>query len=117
MIDQELKNLCLVELDKLLSMNGKSLKKFDGMPQPNHSDVFQFENRMLADEMNYDRDEQAELHHLLMNSLTAEQKSVYDEIMNVVTLDSGEFFSYMDMEEPGRHSFGKLFLQLSDHKV
>lgn len=66
--------------------------------------------------MNYNRDERDELHLSLMNSLTAKQRSVYDEIMNTVILDSGGFISYMKMEVLVRHSFGKLYLLLLDHK-
>lgn len=84
--------MCLIELDKVLSINGKSLKNFDGMPQPNFSDVFQFEDRLLADELNYNRDEMAELKASLMSSLTSEQRSVFDEIMNVVMLDTGGIY-------------------------
>ncbi|XP_004501122.1 uncharacterized protein, partial [Cicer arietinum] len=90
--DDELKNICLVELDKLLFMSGKSLKSFKTMPCPTHSNMNQFENRFLADELNYDKDELAATHISLLSSLTAEQRSVYDQIIASVMTNSGGFY-------------------------
>lgn len=73
-------------------MNGKSLNNFDCMPKPVMSDVSQFENRLLEDELNYDKEELAALHLSLLNSLTDEQRAIYDEIVNYVMLDSGGFY-------------------------
>lgn len=70
--DNDLKNLCLIEFDKLLYMNGKSLKSYESMPQPTNAEMEQFKHRFLADELNYNMDELAAIHLSLMSTLTSE---------------------------------------------
>lgn len=37
--DDDLKNLCLIKFERLLSMNGKSLDNIESMPQPSNSEM------------------------------------------------------------------------------
>lgn len=90
--DDELKNLCLIELEKLLQSNGRSLRDYSSMPFPIVSDVLDYQNRLIVDELSYDRDDMARTHCTLLESLTPEQKNVYSEIMEAVSTGSGGFF-------------------------
>jgi len=74
--DSVLKNLYLIELEKLLSCNGKSLKDYKSLPYPIFEEMFAMENRFIADELNYDKDKLRELHESLLGKLTEEQHSV-----------------------------------------
>ncbi|XP_058742646.1 ATP-dependent DNA helicase PIF1-like [Vicia villosa] len=87
-----MKNLCLIEIEKLLSINGKSLEDFETMPQPSGSEMAQFRNSLMVAELNYDRKNLSALHKTLMSSLTAEEMSVYQKIMNSVTTGTGGFY-------------------------
>lgn len=84
-----MKNLCLIELEKLLRYNGKSLKDYKSLPYPILEEVLRMENRFIADELNYDKDKLRELHELLLGKLTEEQHSVYSTIMKSVEAQDG----------------------------
>ncbi|XP_057432816.1 uncharacterized protein LOC130725620 [Lotus japonicus] len=90
--DEELQNLCLIEIEKILQGNGRSLKEFPCLPYPKFSDIHNFENRFIADELNYNRDEMVKIHDELVGSLTSEQEIVYKNVLDVVLSDNGGFF-------------------------
>ncbi|XP_057444284.1 uncharacterized protein LOC130736470 [Lotus japonicus] len=80
------------ELEKLLHMNGRSLKGYPCLPFPHLFDDSQFENKFVADELNYDKAEMEDLHKSLLNSLTVEQHKIYKSIMDVVMNRAGGLF-------------------------
>lgn len=90
--DDELKNLCLIELEKLLMANGKSLKDYNSLPFPNFEGVIHYENKFIADELNYNRVELDILHASLLEQLTEEQLCVYQLIMKSVLSNDGQFY-------------------------
>ncbi|GER48115.1 helicase-like protein [Striga asiatica] len=53
----EIKILALCEVEKSLPRRGRSLRDFDSMPYPTIDDRENSRNRMLLDELNYDRKE------------------------------------------------------------
>lgn len=73
-------------------MNGRSLKDFNSLPMPVRNLDCDFQDKLIFDELNYDRDELERTHYSLLGSLTPEQRSVYDNIMSVVMSNSGGFF-------------------------
>ena len=75
------------------------------MPLHVMSDVLDFENKLIIDEMSYDRDEMEKNNSSLMELLTIEQKNVYHEIIDSVLFESGGFF-FLD----GYSGTGKTFL-------
>ncbi|GAU22698.1 hypothetical protein TSUD_138210 [Trifolium subterraneum] len=90
--DDELKNLCLIEIGKFLTINGRTLSDYKCMPTPIVEDVNTFENKLIADELSYDRVELGALHASLVQKLTEEQHAVYKEIMTSVLSGYGQFF-------------------------
>ncbi|XP_057418906.1 uncharacterized protein LOC130713124 [Lotus japonicus] len=90
--DEELQNLCLIEIEKILQGNGRSLKEFPCLPYPKFSEIQNFENRFVADELNYNRDEMVKIHDELVSSLTSEQEIVYKNVLDAVLPDNGGFF-------------------------
>ncbi|XP_057452827.1 uncharacterized protein LOC130744679 [Lotus japonicus] len=90
--DEELKNLCLIEIEKFLQENGRSLKEFPCLPYPKFTEAYNFENRFVADELNYNKDEMLKIHEELVCCLTLEQDGVYKNVLNVVLSDNGGFF-------------------------
>ncbi|XP_020090993.1 uncharacterized protein LOC109712000 isoform X3 [Ananas comosus] len=103
--DDELKILTLAEIDKLLRSNGKSLAEFPPMPLPNEHLLLGARNKLLQDELCYDRNYMTREHKTLMSSLTDEQKSVYETIISAVSKnEGGVFFLY------GYGGTGKTFI-------
>nr|CAD1820584.1 unnamed protein product [Ananas comosus var. bracteatus] len=101
----ELKILTLAEIDKLLRSNEKSLAEFPPMPLPNEDLLFGARNKLLQDELCYDRNSMTIEHKTLMSSLTDEQKGVYETIISVVSKnEGGVFFLY------GYGGTGKTFI-------
>ncbi|XP_057453914.1 uncharacterized protein LOC130745569 [Lotus japonicus] len=90
--DEELQNLCLIEIEKILQGNGRSLKEFPCLPYPKFSEIHNFENRFIADELNYNRDEMVKIHDELVGSLTSEQEIVYKNVLDAVLSDNGGLF-------------------------
>ncbi|XP_057432736.1 uncharacterized protein LOC130725533 [Lotus japonicus] len=74
--DNDLKNLCLIEIEKLMHVNGRSLKEFTCLPFPEACEGLQFDNKFIVDELNYDKNEMEMLHQNLLRSLTYEQKNI-----------------------------------------
>ncbi|KAL4321432.1 hypothetical protein AHAS_Ahas14G0109900 [Arachis hypogaea] len=105
MTEEELEVLCLIEVEKLLQMNGRSLKDFSQMPFPNQDLVSHFSNSMIMNEMNYDVDQLREEHDVNLDKLIDEQKLIYERIIDTVANKRpGFFFVY------GFGGTGKTFL-------
>lgn len=68
--DDELQNLTLIEIEKHLQSNRKSLKEFKCMPYPNGYVTDFFGNRLIYDERNYDPVVQKQIFQQLFASLT-----------------------------------------------
>ncbi|KAL4392103.1 hypothetical protein AHAS_Ahas03G0311600 [Arachis hypogaea] len=102
---EELQTFCLIEIEKLLQNNGKSLKDYAGMPLPNVDLISAFSNSMVVREMQYDVSEMLAQHDDYFAQLTAEQESIYHAIISrVLNKEHGFFFVY------GFGGTGKTFL-------
>ncbi|KAL5177658.1 hypothetical protein HKD37_08G023377 [Glycine soja] len=70
--DSELKELYLIEIEKLLNSNGRSLKDCTFLSCPDSSNFDFYENKFIVEQFNYDTNELTELYALL-KLLTKEQ--------------------------------------------
>lgn len=103
--DDQLKNLTLYEIEKILNQNNSSLKNFQGMPYPDHEYVSSSNNRLIAEELDFDIPTLKNEFNQLLASLTFEQRGVFDCIItNVQQKKGGVFFVY------GYGGTGKTFL-------
>jgi len=107
MEESELQKLCLLEIEKMLMSNGRSLKDYPSLPQLDISDSFLFENQFIIDELQYNKDDMAKEHAILFKSLTNEQVRVYDDIMNAILSKHGGFFFCMVMVVHEKLSYGR----------
>jgi hypothetical protein len=89
---EEIKRLCLTEIDKILRANGRTLSDFECMPQIQFDDVDIFDNIFIANELSYDADEMRLKHEELFTSLNHEQLSAYNQIVDAVTNNLGRMF-------------------------
>ncbi|CAJ2631062.1 unnamed protein product [Trifolium pratense] len=90
--ENDLKNLCLIEIEKLLILNGKTLENYKSMPQPDRTGMPTYNNMFIVDALNYDKTELAKTHDSLLSMLTSEQRDAYDKIMESVLSGYGRFF-------------------------
>ncbi|RYQ91993.1 hypothetical protein Ahy_B09g098066 [Arachis hypogaea] len=105
MSQDELQTFCLLDIERLLQSNGKSLRNYAGMLVPNNSLVSQFSNLMLLRELQYDSVSLSHEHDANILKLNEEQRVVYDKIIDCVSNKrDGFFFVY------GFGGTGKTFL-------
>ncbi|XP_031107327.1 uncharacterized protein LOC116012010 [Ipomoea triloba] len=90
--DDEKKNLGLLELDRLLQMYNKCLKDYPDMPIPNYDDSLFSNNRLLFDELNYDRQAMTEEYETMEKQLTDEQLVVYETVLSDIQHQKGGLF-------------------------
>lgn len=72
MSEDELKNLTLMEIELMLQGNNKGLKDFPNMPQENMSLISTTHNRLIYNELNYDRQSLHLEHQTLTSTMTEE---------------------------------------------
>lgn len=90
--DDDLKQLCLLEIDKLLCLNGKSLEDFDCMLRIESSDVEPFNNILLGNELVYNAPEMLSGHNELFVNLNEDQLVAYQCIIDAVGKNLGGMF-------------------------
>ncbi|XP_076920154.1 uncharacterized protein LOC143581216 [Bidens hawaiensis] len=103
--EEQIKNLTLLEIEKILLRNNSSLRRFNTMPFPDLESVDSANNRLIIEETCYDRESLQHEFDTLFVSLTDEQRGVYNEINKAVEKKKGGvFFVY------GYRGTGKTFL-------
>ncbi|KAL3623641.1 hypothetical protein CASFOL_032457 [Castilleja foliolosa] len=88
----EIKNLTLIEIEKLLKRQGKSLLDYESMPFPENDGAGVGHSRLIQDELNYDRKTMSLEHTRLLSNMTNEQNGLYFKIMSVVKSGGGGVF-------------------------
>ncbi|XP_056694876.1 uncharacterized protein [Spinacia oleracea] len=103
--DDQLKNYTLSEIEKILRSNGNTLRNFPMIPFPDDMLMSEGRNKLIQDELQYDKAALHQEHEKLFSSLTDEQKEVYNKIMGAVERgEGGVFFIY------GYGGTGKTFI-------
>ncbi|XP_076926351.1 uncharacterized protein LOC143589487 [Bidens hawaiensis] len=93
--ETQLKNLALLEIQNFLLRNNCSLRCFPTMPFPDDDSISASTNRFMNEELTYDTHLMTGEFERLYNSLTDEQRNVYNEIMEAVDANiGGVFFVY-----------------------
>ncbi|XP_022014733.1 uncharacterized protein LOC110914235 [Helianthus annuus] len=102
---EELENICLSEIEKLLLTNGSTMRNFDDMPSVPDNYVSSSNNRLIMKELSYDRLALQREHDRYVKCLTAEQEKIYKIVMEAIEKGyGGVFFVY------GYGGTGKTFL-------
>ncbi|XP_074358164.1 uncharacterized protein LOC141697601 [Apium graveolens] len=96
----------LVEIESLMQKLGKSLKDIDGMSQPDSSLTRDIGNRLLNEELNYDRAALKILHGKSLHALNHFQRNAYDAIVRSVQRDEGKLFFISGHGGTGKNSYG-----------
>ncbi|XP_075658963.1 uncharacterized protein LOC142628812 [Castanea sativa] len=101
----QLQNYALSDIEQIMIRNGRSLREFETIPYPNTMLLRQCNNRILQEELDYDRDSLAVEHIELFNGLNIYQRNIYDVVIDSVLRNKGDFlFVY------GHGGSGKTYL-------
>ncbi|XP_076908312.1 uncharacterized protein LOC143565126 [Bidens hawaiensis] len=93
--EEQLKNLAHLEIEIFLICNNSSLRKHQQMSFPDTETVSRATNPLMVEELSYDTETMNNEFNHLFDSLTDEQRGVYNEIMNaLVDKKGGVFFVY-----------------------
>ncbi|GKC10306.1 ribonuclease H-like domain, reverse transcriptase, RNA-dependent DNA polymerase [Tanacetum coccineum] len=90
--DTQRYNICLMYIEEKLLSNSKSLKNIVNMPYPNFDFTMEGYNRLIYDEMDYKIPELIIQHQQLYASLTEEQTSIYNTIIDACNNNKGGMF-------------------------
>ncbi|XP_057730151.1 uncharacterized protein LOC130945457 [Arachis stenosperma] len=112
MTDDELKNLCLIEIEKILNSNARSLRDYQSMPYSEMSHVRLFQNKLIEEELAYDTNELTHTNLYTEQKMTHEQRLVFNEIFNAVVTDSGGFYFVY-----GHGGCGKIVLNVASSGI
>ncbi|KAJ0513582.1 putative DNA helicase [Helianthus annuus] len=103
--DEQIKNFTLCEIEKILNRNNSTLRNWSTMPYPDFDSADSLDNRLILEELDYDKNKQKKEFDSLFSSLTDEQRCVFNDIIKAVEEDKGGvFFVY------GYGGTGKTFL-------
>lgn len=103
--EEQIQSYCLIEIDKILVMNGKELSDFNGMPLPATSALQGMDNRLIIEELNYNIDELKKEDERCLALLNDQQREIYHQVIFAVTTNiGGLYFVY------GHGGTGKTFL-------
>ncbi|CAN1731989.1 ATP-dependent DNA helicase pif1 [Linum perenne] len=100
----EIKDICLLEIQKFLQDIGTSLENFQGMPLP-RTNLYGTSNSLLSDELHWNEEEMRDVFNTNYRKLNEEQKIAFDMITTAVHEKNGKCFF---VEGPG--GTGKTFL-------
>ncbi|XP_023916072.1 uncharacterized protein LOC112027653 [Quercus suber] len=103
--DFQLQNYALCEIEQILIKSGRSLHEFKTIPYPNTLLLRQSNNRVLQEELDYDRNSLAAEHIKLLADLNIDQRNIYDEVIDSVSENKGGFFFVY-----GHGGIGKTYL-------
>ncbi|XP_022031323.1 uncharacterized protein LOC110932284 [Helianthus annuus] len=105
LLEEEIENICLSHIEKLLLAYGSTLGNFSDMPNVPENYISALNNQMIMKELSYDRATLKKELASYLKSLTDEQLKVYETVMNAVDKgNGGVFFVY------GYGGTGKTFL-------
>ncbi|PIA56622.1 hypothetical protein AQUCO_00700758v1 [Aquilegia coerulea] len=103
--DGQIQNLTLIEIEKIMNQNNRSLKEFQSFPFPELDFENQLGNKYIREEITYDRSKLHSEFQTLHARLNIQQKQVYEVVMNSVLSNiGGLFFVY------GSGGTGKTYL-------
>jgi len=80
----------LIEIEKLMQQTGRSLKNYSDIQLPTANELQELGNRLINEELNYDRDILKEELQNILKNINPEQKKAYDAIMESVDNGHGK---------------------------
>jgi hypothetical protein len=88
--DSQIKAYALVEIEKLMRHDGKSMKDFSEIEMPSLDMLQEIGNRLMNEELKFDSEEQKEEHERIYGNLNENQKFAFDAIIESVDNNQGK---------------------------
>lgn len=88
--DDALMEKALLHIECILNRNGKSLNDYPSMPKLKSD--FTYDNRLIFEELDYDREKNLEDFHNLHAKLTVEQKTIFEKIVGSVEKNENSLY-------------------------
>ncbi|RZB69477.1 hypothetical protein D0Y65_039007, partial [Glycine soja] len=91
--DSNLMNLVLLEVEKLLQANQRSLKDYPSMPYPENANLLTHaDNNLILFELNFNNEELRSKFLNLFSQMTDQQAKIYNQIIQAVNKNEGGMF-------------------------
>lgn len=90
--DEQIQNYALLEIQNILLKSGKSLEEYQGLSIPNENLMTQVNNRLITEELNYERFQMHEDYSRLLRGLNSDQKSIHDSVLQSINNGLGKLF-------------------------
>jgi hypothetical protein len=87
---EQKKAFALLEVEKLMWQTGRSMKDYPQIEMPDSDLLGEIRNRLINEEMNYDRDSQREEQEKIYNNLNDYKKIAFNAIMESVDSKQGK---------------------------
>jgi hypothetical protein len=82
--DKQKKDHALLEIEKIMREAGKTIKEYPGIELPNSSGLKELGNRLLNEELNYNKQELKDEHLRIFHNLNSNQRNAFDSIIESV---------------------------------
>ncbi|GJU80274.1 ATP-dependent DNA helicase PIF1-like protein [Tanacetum coccineum] len=89
--EEQLRNYCVLEIQELLNRHGKSLGEFQDLPQPNPRLLTNMDNRLIREALAFDMNKSKVEHEQLHSMLNPEQRLIYEQVIESVYNQKGQF--------------------------
>lgn len=109
---EQLQNYALAQIKTKLQSNGSTLRIFSEMSFPDDLMVMENQNKLVMDEMSFDREQLPEEFSQLYSGLDVEHNKFYHQIIMLTQSQEVKEVSssYMVKEEQEKHTFGEIVL-------
>jgi hypothetical protein len=88
--DSQKEAYALLEIEKIMRQAGRSMKDYPQIEMPSAYQLGEIRNRLMNEEMNYDKDNERDDHHRIYANLNDGQKIVFHAIMEYVDTNQGK---------------------------
>lgn len=106
--DYDKQQAALRLIDEILSENGKRLADFQTLPKIDNSDVVDVGNRLIIQELSYDKECLAIQSAQMRSNLNADQLIIFEKVKDAVDKGCGGFFFVHGYGVLGKHFCGML---------
>ncbi|XP_074303613.1 uncharacterized protein LOC141638064 [Silene latifolia] len=90
--DEQIQNYALFELEMILNRGGRSLRNYADFPIPDTTLLKNSGNRLIIEEQSYDTEQLASESDQLQIGLNADQRRVYDSVLQAIYQKTGGLF-------------------------
>ncbi|XP_057747007.1 uncharacterized protein LOC130966238 [Arachis stenosperma] len=115
--DEHIMNLTLAKIEHKMQVNGRSLKEFPAMLYPSLDLFHGLKDRLLLDEVNFDRSLLKQQYMQSLKTMTDEQRYAFDTIVDSINNDRGGFFFLYGYGGTGKTCGGNIVLNVASSGI